>query len=102
MSQDNRKEIAVKIMDRNFNIKCAVDEVSDLHEAVIYLNNKIQESIKSQKIYNNEVVSVDRLIITALNITSELLRQKKQSIQYTEDMREQIQELENKIDQVCS
>jgi cell division protein ZapA len=95
-----KNDITVRIMDRNFSIKCPAEEISDLYEAATYLNNKIQESIKAQKIYNNEIISIDRLIITALNISHELLKQKKQNLSHIEDINKNIASLENKIDQI--
>jgi cell division protein ZapA (FtsZ GTPase activity inhibitor) len=95
-----KNDIMVKIMDRSFSIKCTSEEVGYLHEAANYLNNKLQESVKAQKIYNNEIINIDRLIITALNISNELLKQKKQNLTYVENTNKNITALEGKIDQI--
>jgi cell division protein ZapA len=94
-----KNDVIVKIIDRSFSIKCAPEEISDLHEAATLLNSKIQEGVKNQKIYNNEIISIDRLIITALNISHELLMQRKQNLSCIADVNKKLVDLEEKIDQ---
>ena len=65
----------IRIMDREFKVKCPLDQLSDLRDSVRMLDNKVREINTGEKIVN-----MDRLaIIAALNITHELVMQKRQS-----------------------
>lgn len=97
-----KNNAAVKIMGRNFNIKCSADELPQLPEAVEYLNSKMHENIKKHKVFNNEMINIDSVVITALNIAHELILQKKQNFNQIENMNLQINELQYKIEQTLS
>ncbi len=93
-----KNDITVKIMDRDFNVKCPADKISDLHKAAKYFDNKIREIHRSDD--EKKLVNMDNLIvITALNITHELLTQKNQNRAYIYHMNQQINNLQNKIEQ---
>jgi cell division protein ZapA len=93
-----KNDITVKIMDRDFNVKCPTDKISDLHKAAKYFDNKLRETHRSDD--EKKLINIDNLIvITALNITHELLTQKHQNHAYIDHMNEQINNLQNKIEQ---
>lgn len=88
-----KNSITVKIMGKTFSIKCPPERISDLHEAAKYLDEKINEIHSHDK-----VINIDNLVvITALNISHELLAQKKQNLAYIEDMNGQINNLQNMV-----
>lgn len=96
-----KNDITVKIMDRDFNVKCPADKISDLHKAAKYFDNKIHEIHRGDD--EKKLVNMDNLIIiTALNITHELLTQKNQNRTYIDYMNEQINNLHNKIEQALA
>ena len=90
-----KHNVTVKIMDREFNVKCPHDKVGDLHKAAKYLDSKMRELRHDDKILN-----VDGLwAITAINITHELLSQKRQNVTHVDTMNQQIKNLQKKIEQ---
>ena len=92
-----KNNITINIMDRDFNVKCPPDKVSDLHKAAKYFDAKSREICGNTD--NKKIVNIDNLIlITALNISHELLIQKHQNKAYIEKMNEQIQNLQNIIE----
>jgi len=96
-----KNDITVKIMDRDFNVKCPADKISDLHKAAKYFDNKVREIHRGDD--EKKLVNMDNLIIiTALNITHELLTQKNQNRTYIDYMNEQINNLHNKIEQALA
>lgn len=96
-----KNDITVKIMDRDFNVKCPADKISDLHKAAKYFDNKVRETHHGDN--EKKLVNMDNLIIiTALNITHELLTQKNQNRTYIDYMNEQINNLHNKIEQALA
>lgn len=91
----DKNDIIVKIMERNFHVKCPADRVSDLHKAAKYLDEKITE-MRS----NDKLINLDNLItIAALNITNEFLIQKRQNVTHIENMNQQISSLREQIEQ---
>lgn len=93
MSADNNS-VAVKILDKTFNIKCPVDRVSELHEAAEYLDAKINELQGHDKVVNVD----DLVMITALNVAHELLIEKKQKTVSVDAMQDKINGLYSMIE----
>lgn len=94
IDKTDKNDIIIKIMDRNFHVKCPADRVSDLHKAAKYLDEKIAE-MRS----NDKLINLDNLItIAALNVTNEFLIQKRQNITQIENMNQQINSLREQIE----
>lgn len=88
--------INVKIMDRDFKVKCPKDKIPELEESATYLSNKMHEMHRGEKI-----VSMDRIaVITALNIAYDLIVNKRQNSSYVSSIVNRIYRLQNKISQV--
>ncbi len=88
-----KNNVAIKILDKTFNVKCPAEQVNNLHKAAKYLDDKASDIHAADKIIN-----IDNLIvITALNIVNELLVQKKQNSACIATMNDQIAELQNMI-----
>jgi len=67
--------VTVNILDREFKVKCPKDKVDELKKAAIYLNDKMQEVHRG-----NKLITIDRVAVTAaLNIAHELILAKQQS-----------------------
>jgi len=87
--------ITVKLLDRDFKVKCPPDRITDLQESAAYLDTKMKEVANSGKI-----LSLDRIAaIAALNITHELSLEKKQKSQCIETINDRISSLQGKIEQ---
>ena len=65
------KTVNVSILDKDYQVSCAADEVSALQKSALYLDQKMRE-MKD----NSNVFGLDRLaVMAALNITNDLLAQ---------------------------
>ncbi len=63
--------VTVSIMDKDYQVSCAPDEVTALRQSAQYLDEKMRE-IKS----SSNVFGLDRLaVMAALNIANDLLSQ---------------------------
>jgi len=86
--------ITVKLLDRDFKVKCPPDRITDLQESAAYLDSKMKEVAD-----NGKILSLDRIAaIAALNITHELSLEKKQKSQYIETINKRISSLQTKIE----
>ncbi len=92
MTQDS-KQVSINRLDKDYLISCAENEREQLHTAVEFLNNKMQELKNSGKVIGTERIAV----MTALNITHELLAYKQENDDYTYTMDTTIRRLQSKI-----
>lgn len=93
---DAANTVSVTILDKSFKIKCPPEKIAELKESAQYLDTKMREISQGGKL-----LSLDRIsVIAALNITHELLLQKRQTNQYIDAMNKRLQDLQNKIDAV--
>lgn len=88
------KPVNITILDKEYLISCADEEREQLHTSVEYLNEKLRELKKSGKVIGAERIA----IMTALNLTSELLAYKKQKSDYNDLVDATLKRLQNKID----
>lgn len=67
--QETLVNITIRVLEKDFTIKCPPDKVHELRESASYLDNAMRKIRQSGK-----VVGSDRIaILAALNITHELL-----------------------------
>ena len=86
--------ITIQILDRKYNIKCPAHEVLELQEAA----KVVQNNMKQLK-HSGSVSSTDQLaIVSALNVTHELLLLKKQNNSYINVMNKRLQDLQKRIE----
>ena len=70
MSEDRLSRVSVRLLDREYQVACPVDERSDLLDSAEYLDAKMREVRDS-----GNVVGLDRVaVISALNIANELIK----------------------------
>ena len=70
MSEDKLSRVSVRLLDREYQVACPMDERSDLLDSAEYLDTKMREVRDSGK-----VVGLDRVaVISALNIANELIK----------------------------
>ena len=73
MSEDRISRVSVRLLDREYQVACPMDERSDLLDSAEYLDGKMREIRDTGK-----VVGLDRIaVIAALNIANELIKQRK-------------------------
>ena len=73
MSEDKLSRVSVRLLDREYQVACPMDERADLLDSAEYLDVKMREVRDSGK-----VVGLDRVaVISALNIANELIKLKR-------------------------
>lgn len=98
MTTELNEVISIRLLDKEYKIKCPPEKMSELQEAASYLDAKMRESYDGNKIINLERF----FMITALNISHEYLRLKNQKKHYMDTMNERIVEIQNKIDEALA
>ena len=88
------KPVSVTILDKEYLISCTEEERDQLHNAVEFLNEKMQELKGSGKVIGAERIAV----MAALNITHELIAYKQKNEDYTESIDSTVRRLQTKID----
>jgi len=87
-------EITVKLLGRDFQVKCPPDKIGELQQSATYLNDKMEEVAKT-----GSILSMDRIAaIAALNITYELQQSHKQKNQYIDSVNQRIHAIQEKIE----
>ena len=89
----NSHPINIHILDKEYKISCPEGEQAALLESVGYLDKKMREVRDSGKIIGSERIAV----ITALNITHELLNSFQDNDQLGAELQPRLKNLENKI-----
>ena len=82
--------VAVDILGKSFNINCPKGHEAELKEAAEYLNTQMRELRASGKAVGLEKIA----IITALNITHDLLSSRR----YARSNEQQLRELTSQLD----
>lgn len=90
--------IEVKILDREYKIKCPKEEMQELQEAARLVDNRMRELRKAGSTTSLEQVAV----VTALNMAHDLMLSKQQKHSYVDMMSNRIQELHQKIEQAVA
>lgn len=94
MSDEDNNVVSVKILDRHYSIKCPPEQTHELQESVSYVNEHMK---KIQRTTNMN--STDRIaVITALNISHELIQLRKQKNSYIDVMNQRILDLQRRIE----
>lgn len=81
--------IAVKVLDKEYPIKCPPSQLTQLQDAVAYLNEKLQ----GVRANDNET----RAILAALNLTNDYLQLKKQRNQEVNSLTLLQKKIENSL-----
>jgi cell division protein ZapA len=72
--------VSVRIMDREFRVACPPEERDALIRAAQYLDDQMKQVRESGRL-----VGIDRIaVVTALNVTHELLAQRQKAVSATE------------------
>lgn len=85
---------AVEILGKTYSIKCPENEAQALHQAAHYLEQKIQEAIKTSK-----TLCIERaIIVSALNLTFELLALQQKNTIYLQNVNQRLRDLQSKLE----
>jgi cell division protein ZapA len=85
--------VTIKMLGRDFKIKCPSNEIAALEEAASYVEQQIKTIRSKDSLLSNDNVA----IITALNVTHEMLSQKKSAVAVPDDLKTRLQILKDKI-----
>jgi cell division protein ZapA len=85
--------VKVTILEKEYLIACEEGEKESLRNSADYLNQKMNEMKKGGGVIGSERIAV----MTALNITNELLAYKKDNQDYTSTIDSTLKRLQNKI-----
>lgn len=84
----------VEILGKPYQLKCNEEQIPDILRAAEYVEEKMKEIRDA-----TQVLSIDRLaIITALNISHELLVLEKERYALTQNVNHQLEDLQKKMD----
>lgn len=92
MSQDSI--VTIKVLDRDYKIKCMMKDAQDLQDAAQYVDELMRKIRQS-----GQVSSIDRMaVVTALNICHELIQTKRQKNQCIDVMNQRIVDMQQRIE----
>ena len=95
MTDEETRTINVNILDKDYQVKCLVNEVDALRKSASYLDQKMKE-MRS----NSSVIGLDRIAVMAsLNIANDLLKQVNQTRRLIAGNERQVNSLSLKLDQ---
>ena len=94
MSDDRISRVTVRLLDRQYEVACPVEERSDLLDSAEYLDTKMREVRDTGK-----VVGLDRIaVISALNIANELIKLKQQGSTLEGDIGSRLKTLRERVE----
>ncbi len=86
--------ISVRILEKEYQVACPVEERSDLLDSAEYLNGKMREIRDS-----GQVVGLDRIaVMAALNLTNELLKLRQQGTSMETDVGNRLRLLRERVE----
>jgi cell division protein ZapA len=89
----NTSPIKVTILEKEYLIACEESEKESLRSSADFLNQKMNEMKRDGGVIGSERIAV----MTALNITNELLAYKKENQDYTSSIDSTLKRLQSKI-----
>ncbi|NOR20706.1 MAG: cell division protein ZapA [Xanthomonadales bacterium] len=94
MVKPNSEPISVEILDRQYQFACSSEEAVALQEAAVYLDERMR-SIKDA----GRLMALERIaVMTALNLSDELLRLQKHEKHRKENLDTRIRMLADELD----
>jgi cell division protein ZapA len=94
VSEDRVTRVSVRLLDREYQVACPVEERSDLLDSAEYLDAKMREVRDTGK-----VVGLDRIaVISALNLANELIRLRRNGSSIDADLGAKLQRLRERVE----
>jgi cell division protein ZapA len=86
--------VSVRLLDREYQVACPVDERSDLLDSAEFLDAKMREIRDSGK-----VAGLDRIaVISALNLANELIKLRRQGSSLDVDVGARLKSLRERVE----
>ncbi|STX27521.1 cell division protein ZapA [Legionella beliardensis] len=92
------KSCTIKLLNKNYDIKCPEHETANLQKAAAKLNEQLLQNKKKFK----QLDDFQNLVLASLHISHELISCQKQQEQQRHQVTQFINSLENKINQVVN
>jgi len=94
VSEDRVTRVSVRLLDREYQVACPMDERSDLLDSAEYLDSKMREVRDTGK-----VVGLDRIaVISALNLANELIKLRRNGSSVDADLGAKLQRLRERVE----
>lgn len=94
MSEERISRVSVRLLDREYQVACPADQRSDLLDSAEYLDAKMREVRDTGKI-----VGLDRIaVISALNITNELISLRRTGSTLESDVGAKLKTLRERVE----
>jgi cell division protein ZapA len=94
MEKPTSEPISVEILDREYQFACSPDEANALRDAAVYLDERMR-SIKDA----GRLMALERIaVMTALNLSDEILRLQKHEKNRQETLDSRIRMLADELD----
>ena len=94
MEKPTSEPISVEILDREYQFACSPDEANALRDAAVYLDERMR-SIKDA----GRLMALERIaVMTALNLSDEILRLQKHEKKRQETLDSRIRMLADELD----
>ena len=91
---DPLAQVTVRILDKDYQVACPVDERTALLDAAELLNQQMRDIRDSGK-----VVGLDRIaVMTALNLANDLLKCRGREVRVSEDVMSRLQSLNQRAE----
>ncbi len=91
---DRTARVSIRILEKEYQVACPVEERTDLLDAAEYLNGKMREIRDS-----GSVLGLDRIaVVAALNLANELLKVKKVGINVDSDVVDRMRHLRERVE----
>ncbi len=98
MSEVPTETVAVRILDKDYQVTCPSDEVAALQDSAKYLDNQMRTIRDSGK-----VLGIDRIaVMAALNIANDFLKNRDAAGNVTSKAQKKIQILNEHLGQVLA
>ncbi len=91
---DRTVRVSIRILEKEYQVACPIEERTDLLDAAEYLNGKMREIRDT-----GNVLGLDRIaVMAALNLANELLKIKKVGVDVDVDMVDRMRHLRERVE----
>jgi cell division protein ZapA len=91
---DKTARVSIRILEKEYQVACPIEERTDLLDAAEHLNSKMREIRDS-----GSVLGLDRIaVVAALNLANELLKLKKGGVDVDADMADRMRHLRERVE----
>lgn len=95
---ETKRTVSIQLLEKTYHVDSPVDQIATLQEAALYLDDKLALCAQQMKKTNAQRL----ILMTALNLSHELLLAKKQAGENTKILSERVRTLQNKLDETIT